>query len=392
MSAVLPLVMPQLNVNDESVLLVRWTKTQNSVVTAGEVVCEVETSKAVAEVTANASGVLVQSAVPPLVVRVGEPIGAIAPTPEEAAAYLAEQSAPPVTAGSAVAATPRARTLAAQSGVSIDDVARAGVRGTVKESDVLKFLQSTAARGAAQAATGSEEGSLPAGLANYVDAAGSLSPFERAVAANLRRSTRQLILTSVDADCRIASARARIQTALAAGRMVSLLQILIAAAAKALPRFPRLMSVVHDGMVYRYRAVDVAFVVRSADGRLYTPVVRAADRLDLEAIARGCQAVTLRVLRGTVKAEELEGACFTISQVAVEGTSRVVALPGFGQSAVLGVSAERSMLELVDGVVAPRPFVTLTLTYDHAICDGVYAAMFLNAVVANVEADVEGAA
>jgi pyruvate dehydrogenase E2 component (dihydrolipoamide acetyltransferase) len=227
---------------------------------------------------------------------------------------------------------------------------------------------------------------LPAGLMSHLEPAGALTPFERAVAANLRRSTSQLILTSIDADCRIAPAQARIQAALAKGRMVSLLHMLIAAAAKALPRFPRLMSLVHDNAIYRYRAVDVAFVVRAADGRLFTPVVRAADQADVDSIAKACQAVTLRVLRGAAKVEELEGACFTISQVAVEGTARVVALPSFGQSAVLGVSAERSTLVMAGDSVERQPFVTLTLTYDHAICDGAYAAMFLNALVAGVQA------
>ena len=390
MSAVSPLVMPQLNVNDESVLLLRWTKDQHGAVTAGEVVCEVETSKAVAEVTAIASGVLVQAATPPLVVRIGDHIGAIASTFEEAEKYLAARQPQTLTAGDAtVAATPRARALAEQSGVSIETVARAGVHGTVKESDVRTFVAAMTSRAAApRDAAKIEQTPLSSGLLRYVEPAGFLSSFERAVAANLRRSTSQLILTSVDADCRIAAAQSRIQTLLAGGRMVSLLQVLIAAAAKALPKFPRLMSVVHEGAVYRYRAVDVAFVVRAADGRLYTPVVRAADGLDLAAIATACQAVTLRILRGTAKAEELEGGCFTISHVAVAGTTRVVALPSFGQSAVLGVSAERSELEMVGGVVVPRPYVTLTLTYDHTTCDGVYAAMFLNAVVA----DVEGAA
>ena len=90
-------------------------------------------------------------------------------------------------------------------------------------------------------------------------------------------------------------------------------------------------------------------------------------------------------MRGNIKAEDLEGACFTISHVAVGGTTRVAALPSFGQSAILGVSAERPSIELVDGAVVPRPLVTLTLTYDHALCDGVYAANFLAALVGDLQ-------
>ena len=186
-------------------------------------------------------------------------------------------------------------------------------------------------------------------------------------------------------NCRLASAHAAIQRAHAAGRMVSVLHVTIAAVARALPGFPRLMSFAHEGTLYRYRAIDVAFISRTSDGRLFTPVIRSADRLSLEEIASVSQAATLQLMRGSVKADDLEGAAFTITQVPVPGTTRVAALPSFGQSAILGLSAERQALELVDGAVVERPAITLTLSYDHALCDGVYAANFLAALVSDLE-------
>jgi pyruvate dehydrogenase E2 component (dihydrolipoamide acetyltransferase) len=137
--------------------------------------------------------------------------------------------------------------------------------------------------------------------------------------------------------------------------------------------------------VFRYRSVDVAIVVRSGDGRLYTPVIRGADRADVAAIATASQAATLAVMRHTIKQEDLEGACFTVSHVPVEGTMRVVAIPNDGQSAVLGISAERTSVAFENGAAVAVPVVTLTLTYDHTLCDGVYAANFLAAVAAGLE-------
>jgi pyruvate/2-oxoglutarate dehydrogenase complex dihydrolipoamide acyltransferase (E2) component len=145
------------------------------------------------------------------------------------------------------------------------------------------------------------------------------------------------------------------------------------------------MSFAYEGALYRYRAVDIAFVARTPDGRLYTPVVRSADRANLEGIAKVCQAEMLRVMRGAVTVEELEGACFTISHVPVGRTTRVMALPSFGQSAILGVSAERPAIDLVDGAAVERPLVTLTLSYDHSLCDGVYAAGFLAELTTDLE-------
>lgn len=367
---------PQVNVNDESVLLVRWSADSGATVGAGDLVCEVETTKAVAEVTAPAGGVLVHSVAVGTRVGVGAPIGAIADTAEAASALLATlESLETAIAGTAttVTATPKARALAMEHGVGIDEVAQRGVRGTVKEADVLAFVR------ARQAA-------LPAGLERFVAAQGPIPAFDEAIAANLRRSTGQLILTSVDMECRLTHAHARIAKATAAGQMVSVLHLVIAAVARSLPEFPRLTSFAHAGTLYRYQATDVAFVARASDGRLYTPVLRAADTLPVEAIAKAAQAATFRILRGSAKAEELEGAAFTISQVPVPGTTRVVALPSFGQSAILGVSAEQLAPRVVDGAVVPVPVVTFTLNYDHALCDGVYAAGFLAAVVKEMEA------
>jgi pyruvate/2-oxoglutarate dehydrogenase complex dihydrolipoamide acyltransferase (E2) component len=373
MSNVTPLLVPQVNVNDETVLLVRWTVPQHARVNAGDTVCEVETTKATAEVVSDRAGVLFQSAEVGSRVRIGEVIGAIGPTREAVTDYASRAAARSSQrgAGGEIRATPKARALAEVHGVSLHAVA-SSVVGTVKEADVRQFVAG-------------RQAPAPAGLAKYLVHEGALPAFDAAVAANLRQAASHSILTSVDMDCRLTAAHARIRSSLAAGRMVSLLPLVIAAVGRSLPRFPRLMSIAHDGELYRYRNVDVAFVARSADGRLYTPVIRSAGQIDVMAIASACQAAMLRVMRHALKADELEGACFTISYVPVARTARVVALPNAGQSAVLGVSAERLTLGLQNGGVVETPTVTLTLTYDHTICDGTYAAEFLSEVVADLE-------
>jgi pyruvate dehydrogenase E2 component (dihydrolipoamide acetyltransferase) len=372
MEHVTPLVVPQVNVNDETVLLVKWSVADGATVTATDVVCDVETTKAASEIVAGAAGVLVQSAAAGTQVRVGATIGAIAGTREAAAAFL---SAPVEVhrSGEGSGATPKAVALAAQHGVSLDAVRATGVKGTIKETDVQRFVAQSAI-------------ALPAGLARHMQREGELTAYDAAVAANLRRSTGQLILASVDMNCRLTAAHKTIQQSHAGGRMVSVLHLVIAATARALAAFPRLISFAWEGSTFRHQAVDVAFVARASDGRLFTPVLRGADRLSIDDIARTSQAMTMKVMRGSVKAEDLEGAAFTISQVPVPGTARVVALPSFGQSAILGVSAERVSAEVISGAIVAAPIVTFTLNYDHALCDGVYAANFLAAIVKDLEA------
>ncbi len=372
-----PLSVPQVNVNDDTVLLVRWTVAPNAVVAAGDAVCEVETTKAVSEVTAPAAGVLLQSARVGARIAVGALLGVIAPTQAAAAEYLAAHASGSKRASSGVTATPKARALADQLGVSLDAVFAGGVTGTIKESDVRRFHDNAPA-------------ALPFTLASYVDRVGPIPPFDAAVAASLRRSTSSLLLTSVDMDCRLAAAQKILREAAGQGRMVSVLHVIIAAVARALPKFDRLMLLSHEGALYRYKSIDVAFVARAADGRLFTPVIRNANEKSVDAIATESQAKTLSVMRGKAREEDLQGAAFTISQVTVPGTTRVVALPSFGQSAILGISAERAAAAIgADGKAEAVPTVTLTLNYDHAICDGMYGAAFLAAITTDVESGIQ---
>lgn len=377
MNSATPLVVPQVNVNDDSVLLVRWAVAPNATVAAGDHVCDVETTKAVSEVTAHAAGVLVQAADVGTRVAVGHMLGVIAPTAQEAAAYLAAGQAQTARPAAGVTATPKATALAEQLGVSLAAIAAAGVQGTIKETDVRRFHESAPS-------------TIPAALAPYLDRVGAVPAFDAAVSGSLRRSTSSLILTSVDMDCGLTAARQVIRSAAAGGKMVSLLHLVMGAVARALPSFDRLTMLVHGDQLFRYRATDVAFVARATDGRLFTPVVRQANEKSIDQIAAEAQALTMNAMRGRSKAEDLSGAAFTISQVSVPGTSRVVALPSFGQSAILGVSAERTVVEInADGAAVAKPVVTLTLNYDHALCDGMYAANFLAAIVKDLESGAQ---
>ena len=370
------LVVPQVNINDDTVLLVSWSVPAESPVVIGDVVCVVETTKAAAEVVATARGILVPAVAAGTRVGVGEPLGVIGATAAEAKAFMAARRTPAAIAFGDSAATPKARALAARHQVSLEAVREAGVQGTIKETDVQRFMSRVSP-------------ALPGGLARYASREGELPKFDAAVAANLRRSTDHLILTTLDMTCRMGAVHAAVAAELAAGRMVSDLHFMVGAVARTLKKFPRLASFAYEGSLYQYRAMDVAVVVRAADGRLYTPVIRGADRLTPTAIARAAQAVTMRVLRATAGVEELEGAAFTISQVTVPGTTRVAALPSFGQSAILGVSAEWPRLDLIDGTLSSQPAVTLTLAYDHTLCDGVYAAEFLASVVNDLERPID---
>lgn len=368
MTAIRPLIVPQVNVNDESVRLVQWLVEPGADVRVGDVVCLVETTKAVTEIVADAAGVFRPIVLPDDMVMIGAPLGyvgeSLGAVDRELAKRAAASAAQVPSAGTR--ATARARALAETHGVDLAEVAAAGaVTGTIKETDVERFM---AARFSRVPTAG-----IPPALAGSLAAPADLSRHELGIIDSLRRTKDELILTTLDFDVPLGVIAPRLQEAQRKGVMLSFQHLAIAALGRTLRQFPRLMSFRSGSQVLTYLSVDVAFVVRSQDGRLFTPVVRAADTLTPADVARACGAAAMRVNRGRVTPAELEAACFTVSHIPDRGVSRFVALPNRFQSAVLAIPA------VAGGAV------TCTLSYDHALCDGSYAAAFMGAWAASLE-------
>ncbi len=381
MAKIFPVNVPQLNVNDETVQFLGWLVDHGATVESEQAICEVETSKSTAELEAEQGGVLFRLAEPGATVDVGGRIALIGPSVAAIETFLAKEEATKTvekekTPGSkkpgTVRATPSARALAKKEGVELAAVAAIGVRGSIKESDVRRYLDQ---RGQASAPT---TVTLPKGLLAYLEDDGELSRHERSVAENLRYSTSNLLLTTLEADLDLTRINQGIAKAKQNKVMLSLLHVAMAALARTLPEYPRLISFVAGTKVYRYRTIDLAFVARTPDGRLFTPVLRGLEQQDLAATAKACLQATLNANRGILQPEDMEGACFTVSHIASARARNFVALPNRYQSSILAIAGQRSQVRLIDGGLAEVPVTTLTLSYDHALCDGTYAAEFLD--------------
>jgi pyruvate/2-oxoglutarate dehydrogenase complex dihydrolipoamide acyltransferase (E2) component len=166
----------------------------------------------------------------------------------------------------------------------------------------------------------------------------------------------------------------------AQGRTMSLLAPLLHALGKTLPAFPALLGVLDHDKLYRYRDVDVAFAVRSPAGDLHAPVVRNVDRRSVADIARECARLAKSAMRGKLDARDIGGACVAVSLIATPNVESFVALPMPAQSAILAIGAPRQEIELTAAGPVARPVATATVTYEHALCDGVTIAEFCAAL------------
>jgi pyruvate dehydrogenase E2 component (dihydrolipoamide acetyltransferase) len=357
---------PRLNANDDSVTLTRWLVHDGAPVAAGQPIAEIETEKATAELSAERGGILLQAVAAGVTVPVGAPLAYVGATFAAAEEMRRSRSAPRSTAPpSGLAATPRARALAAARGVDLAAVRAAGA--TIQERDVARHL---AGHDAAAGMSGDPR-LVPVGPA---------SAHQLRVARDLRAAARAGIFTTLAYRLDLRGPERAIAAELARGRAASLLVLLLGALGKTLPRFPALVSVLARDTIYRWRDVDIAFAARSPAGDLHAPVVRCVDRLSQDEIARECARLAKAAMRGKLDATDIGGACFTVSLIATPNVESFVALPPPQQTAILSLGATRQEIELTPAGPRARPVATATVTYDHALCDGIMVAEFCAAL------------
>ena len=367
---------PRLNANDDSVTVTRWLAADRSEVAAGDAVAEIETEKATAELTAEVAGMLLHAVAAGDTAPIGAPlavIGATLAVAEAAHAAHVPSAAAASAPGHRVAATPKAQALAAARSIDLGTVRASG--DTIKERDVARHL--------------ADHGSVDGAIAGdpRLTLVGEASAHQRRVARDLRAASRAGLFTTLAYRLDLRGAERMIADALTHGRAMSLLAPLFHALGRTLPNFPSLLSVLDRDKLYRHREIDIAFAVRSPAGDLHAPVVRHVDRRDIADIALECARLAKSAMRGKLDAKDIGGACIAVSLIATPNVEAFVGLPMPSQSAILAIGATRQEVELTAAGPVVRPVATVTVTYDHALCDGVYIAEFCTALDSALNAE-----
>jgi pyruvate dehydrogenase E2 component (dihydrolipoamide acetyltransferase) len=358
---------PRLNANDDCVTLTRWLAPDGSAVAVGQPVAEIETVKATMEVAAEMGGVLLHAAAAGVQAPVGAPLAYVGPSLAAVEAARDAVAAPHAPApGRKVAATSKARAFAATAGIDIDAVPASG--DTIKERDVVRHLA---------------ERNRPAGSLDddpRLMLVGDASAHQLRVARDLREAAAAGLFATLAYRLDLRGPERMIAAELAEGRAASLLSALLVGLASTLPAFAPLRSILDGGRIYRYRDIDVAFAVRSPAGDLHAPVVRRVDRLTLREIARECARLAKSAMRGKLDAKDVGGACMTVSLIPTPNVESFVALPPPRQAAILALGGRRQDVEMTAAGPIARPVATATVSYDHALCDGLLVAEFCAAL------------
>lgn len=385
-------VMPALEMAQETGRLIAWHKKEGERVTKGETLFEIETDKAVVEIEATADGILAGvNSLEGAVVPVGETIAWIVapgekpPAQSSAAAPTGRaKSAPahiaatPAAANQAAASqeagiSPKARRMANELGLDVNQIRGTGPGGIITTEDVL-------------AANNSQE--APAAVSGSPTAA--LSAVARLMAERTAESWKTVphffVLREADAG-ELIELQKKLKKQAASAQSVSptITDLLIALVARALEKHPALNSSWTAGGIRRNPEINISLAMAVGDG-VVAPVIQKSNSLPLGEIARQRAALAERARAGRLQPADISGGTFTISNLGMYKVDAFTAIITPPQVAILAVGAVSDRVVAIEGQPAVRPVLTLSLSSDHRVVDGARAASFLNDVVDGIVA------
>lgn len=162
------------------------------------------------------------------------------------------------------------------------------------------------------------------------------------------------------------------------GKKVTITDIISLAVIKTLMKHKYLnSSLTEDGQnIIAHNYVNLSMAV-GFDGGLLTPVVYNAEKMSLSQLVVALKDVTTRALEMKLSPSELQGSTFTISNLGMYGVSSFGPIINQPNSAILGVSATIEKPVAINGEIKIRPIMSLGLTIDHRVVDGLAGAKFM---------------
>ncbi len=399
------LVMPRLSDTMERGTIARWIKQEGDAFTNGDVLAEIETDKALMELSAYDDGVILKILVPdggeaelgaPIAITgaAGETVPAemllAAPVPVVAApAATSEQPAAapdvaPVAATTEVRASPIARKLASENGIDLRILAGkgSGPDGRIVKVDVERLLGKLAPAGtpasvaAAAGPTVAAPKRVPSAMVGEVRIE-QPSAMLKAIAQRMGESNGPVPHFYVESQIDMEKAlqlRKDLNDALDV--KVSVTDMILRASALALLDHPEVhRSWVAEGLAYHAHA-NIGIAVALDEG-LIVPVIRHADQKTLVEIATESQDLATRARAGRLLQAEIEGGTFTVSNLGMMGVTRFLAIINPPEPAILAVGATVETPVVRDGQVVVRPIMTVTLSCDHRATSGAGCAALL---------------
>ena len=355
-------LLPQWSMGMQDGQITRWLKAPGDPVADGEAIAEVESSKVASELLADRAGVFLRALVEVgevvpvrtalcLIGAPGERIDASAALARDAAstpiAPAPQRPAPSV--GNATQVTPRARKLAVEHGIDLTQVRGSGPDGRIVEADIEALL-----------------GQVSDGTYSLAQRRGRLA--ERLL-ASLHGSAQLTLSRDIDVTD-LTDWRARLPFRAGWGDLVGY------AVSRVLGGHPPFNGTVEGDRVRIGSQVNLGFAV-ALEGGLVTPVIHDAGSKSLQNLTELTAELVSRARSGTLRPQDVDGGTFTLSNLGGHGIDAFTPIINPPQIAILGLGRVREVAQRSGDGIAWRQCMTVSLTFDHRIADGVPAAVFL---------------
>jgi pyruvate dehydrogenase E2 component (dihydrolipoamide acetyltransferase) len=418
-----PILMPKQGNSVESCLIVAWKKQKGDTVNVGEILCEVETDKAVMDVESTASGVLLETffkegddvpvqTVIAVVGNTGESVTEF--LPDEMSRGAGEQgsrgentsvtmqsltshqpigSLSTVTTVSSrgfVGISPRAKKLAMEKGVAVAELEGTGPSGRILERDILAALAtpSIAREPNAIAQTSYTTFNL--------HPLSSSSDVEDVPLQGVRKRITERMLQSLQTTAQLtlnswADARELLETRSVIKKNaekfgfpnITINDLVLFAVARTLLQHPDLNATFENDTIYKHRSVNLGFAVDTPRG-LLVPVIKNAQGLKLPALALAAKQLASDSLDAKVTPDALQGGTFTVSNLGSFGIEHFTPVLNPPQVAILGIGTITPRAALKEDETQTYPHIALSLTVNHQVIDGAPAAKFLQTLGQNL--------
>jgi pyruvate dehydrogenase E2 component (dihydrolipoamide acetyltransferase) len=395
--------LPQLGQTMEEGTVVNCLVKVGDEVKKGDVIFEIETDKATLEMESPADGFVKHILVSvDETLAVGEPMlvlgdknedvpqsfvdslkgGAPAApeaTPAAQAAPATEPAEPepePAKPAGRIMASPRAKKLAADMGVDLTTVKGTGSGGKITEEDVKNAGAGKPSKPAAPAASAAEARpgqTIP------------LNRLQRITAERMLRSKQEIpcFYLTVKADVTdLVELRTRLNQS--GDVKLSYNDFIVKAVATGLEKFPIMTGQLDGEVIKLAETINVGLAISVPDG-LVAPILKDVNKKNVRRIATDSLALIDRARGNKLQPTDLEGGCITVSNLGAFGIDNFIPIVVPGQCSILGIGQITDTCVPDNGNILVRKLMNMTLSVDHKVANGAYAAQFLDFVRKQLE-------
>ena len=296
---------------------------------------------------------------------------------------------------SKVKISPLAERIAKIEGINTESIVGTGPNGKIMKADVLSVLHGAQkAEAAPKAEVAPKAAKAPKapnenqwGVVETVP----MSPMRKVISKRMSESyfSAPTFVVNVEVDMtELLALRKKVVDAIIeeTGKKATVTDFISLAVIKSLMKHPYVNASLSgdEKEMYLHHYVNLSIAV-GMDSGLVVPVIKGADKMSLKELVVASKEITTKALAGKLKPDEMADSTFTISNLGMYGVKSFVPIINQPNTAILGVSATVPKPVVLNGEVTVRPIMTLTLTADHRVVDGLEGAKFMKTLKEAIE-------